>query len=80
MADSGETARQATRAIVIVPVLPYRFADGGRQDDRKSPAFHREFQRSDEARLEEANGLARAIDLDIVHSGIVQVSAPRPAT
>lgn len=33
-----------------------------------------------EARLAEAVGLARAIDLDIVHSEVVPVSRPRPAT
>lgn len=80
IAGDGDTAREATRALVIVPVLPHRFADGGKQEDHKTPAYYREFQRSDEARLEEAKGLARAIDLDIVHSDIVQVSAPRPAT
>lgn len=80
VAGDGDTAREATRALVIVPVLPHRFADGGKQEDHKTPAYYREFQRSDDARLEEAKGLARAIDLDIVHSDIVQVSAPRPAT
>ncbi|MEP7455527.1 GTPase HflX [Phyllobacterium sp. SB3] len=80
MVGDDDTAREATRALVIVPVLPNRFADGGRQEDHKAPTYYREFQRSDEARLEEAKGLARAIDLDIVHSDIVQVSAPRPAT
>lgn len=79
-AGNGDTAREPTRALVIVPVLPHRFAEGGKSEDHKAPKFHREFQRSDEARLEEAKGLARAIDLDIVHSDIVQVSAPRPAT
>ncbi|HMF67142.1 MAG TPA: GTPase HflX, partial [Phyllobacterium sp.] len=80
MADNGETAREATRAVVIVPVLPQRFTDGGKSDENSRPKYQREFQRSDEARLEEAEGLALAIDLDIVHSDIVQVSAPRPAT
>jgi GTP-binding protein HflX len=80
IADNGETAREATRAVVIVPVLPQRFIDGGRSDENNRPKYQREFQRSDDARLEEAEGLARAIDLDIVHSDIVQVSAPRPAT
>ncbi len=79
-ADNGGTAREATRAVVIVPVLPQRFADGGKTDENNRSKFQHEFQRSDDARLEEAEGLARAIDLDIVHSDIVQVSAPRPAT
>jgi len=36
--------------------------------------------RSENARLEEAIGLARAIDLDIVNAELVSVSRPRPAT
>ncbi len=80
-ADNGGTAQEeATRAVVIVPVFAQRFADGGKTDENNRPKFQHEFQRSDDARLEEAEGLARAIDLDIVHSDIVQVSAPRPAT
>jgi GTP-binding protein HflX len=78
---NGETAREPTRAIVVVPVLPQRFTHGGSSAAGGGGSkFQREFQRSDDARLEEAEGLARAIDLDIVHSDIVQVSAPRPAT
>jgi GTPase len=81
LTGNGETAREPTRAIVVVPVLPQRFADGGSSAAGGGGSkFQREFQRSDNARLEEAEGLARAIDLDIVHSDIVQVSAPRPAT
>lgn len=36
--------------------------------------------RSDEARLAEAIGLARAIDLDVVHSAIVPIAQPKPGT
>ncbi|WP_457300940.1 GTPase HflX [Phyllobacterium sp. P5_D12] len=79
IAENGETAREATRAVVIVPILPQHFSNSGNGETNRSQ-FQHEFQRSDEARLEEAEGLARAIDLDIVHSDIVQVSAPRPAT
>ncbi|WP_417020967.1 GTPase HflX [Candidatus Phyllobacterium onerii] len=79
IADNSETAREATRAVVIVPILPQRFSNSGNGETNRSQ-FQHEFQRSDEARLEEAEGLARAIDLNIVHSDIVQVSAPRPAT
>jgi GTP-binding protein HflX len=35
---------------------------------------------SPEARLEEAVGLARAINLDVVQSGVVRIARPRPAT
>ncbi|HEU4476829.1 MAG TPA: GTPase HflX [Methyloceanibacter sp.] len=37
-------------------------------------------ERSSQARLEEAVGLAAAIDLDVVASGVVPVPEPRPAT
>ncbi|MEE8276620.1 MAG: GTPase HflX, partial [Alphaproteobacteria bacterium] len=36
--------------------------------------------RSPEARLEEAVGLARAIDLEVVHGEVIGVARPRPAT
>jgi len=55
------------RAIVIGPYLRARSAAAmeGRAPD---------------ARLEEAVGLARAIDLDVVASGLVTLSQLRPAT
>lgn len=64
-----------TRAAVLVPVLPdkYMQSDG----DDAEPA---RLQRSSEARLEEACGLARAIDLEIVFGEIINVAQPRPAT
>ncbi|XWN29098.1 MAG: GTPase HflX [Devosia sp.] len=58
------TSEPATRALVILPAL------------RGAP----EEARSLEGRLEEAVGLALAIDLDVVQSGIIPVRAPRPAT
>jgi GTP-binding protein HflX len=58
------------RAIVIEPILR-RPPDGG----RAAPAT-----RAPEARLDEAVGLARAIDLNIVDSGIVPLQQIRPAT
>jgi GTP-binding protein HflX len=61
-----------TRAVVIVPVLPRAM----RGDDEARP--HPE--RSPEARLEEAVGLTRAIDLDPVNTAVVVVNDPRPAT
>ncbi len=60
------------RAVVVVPILPA----GRGEDDRNRPRP----TRSAEARLEEAVGLAQAIDLDIVHSAAVTVTEPRPAT
>nr|WP_202801815.1 GTPase HflX [Rhodovulum sp. PH10] len=41
---------------------------------------HEADTRSPEARLDEATGLARAIDLDVVESGIVLLGAVRPST
>jgi len=57
------------RAIVIGPYLRERQTAG------KSTAA-----RSQTARLDEAVGLARAIDLDVVEQGLVAVTAIRPAT
>jgi len=64
----------ATRAVVVVPVLSRSQHEGRGEAD----AF--QSSRLPGARLEEALGLARAIDLDIVHSEIVNVAQPRPAT
>ncbi|WP_428979113.1 GTPase HflX [Hansschlegelia plantiphila] len=55
-----------TRALVVTPVL------GGRH----APAL----ARGNDARLEEAVGLALAIDLDVVASKLVTLSEIRPAT
>jgi GTPase len=59
------------RAIVIEPHLRER-ARGGSRALRS--------QRSSEAKLDEAVGLAHAIDLDVVSSGIVPLAGIRPAT
>jgi GTP-binding protein HflX len=61
------------RAIVIGPYrrrAPARPSPGQRMDSERGPA----------ARLEEAIGLARAIDLDVVEVGIVPINEIRPAT
>lgn len=60
------------RAIVIEPWLKKPPPRGG----SRSPAD----ARTPEARLEEAVGLARAIDLTVVESGLVTLSEIRPAT
>ncbi|WP_246658715.1 GTPase HflX [Mesorhizobium sp. J18] len=60
-----------------MPVL----ARAGRNEAEEGTAGIRpRFSRSPEARLEEAVGLADAIDLHTIHSGIVSVNDPRPAT
>ncbi len=68
--EEGGTGGVTARAVVIAPVLARESRAG--QADGKS--------RSPEARLEEAIGLALAIDLEPVHTAIVQVQAPRAAT
>jgi GTP-binding protein HflX len=62
------------RALVLVPVLKQAKAQPLPEGAPPAP------NRSNEARLEEAIGLARAIDLTIVQGLIVTVSQPRPAT
>ena len=67
--------KSGARAVVIVPLL-------GRQHMREDDASQTRprLQRAADARLEEAIGLSRAIDLDIVHSALVTVNDPRPST
>ena len=63
---------KSARAIVIVPVLTRH----GRREEGDEASS----SRTPEARLEEAVGLADAIDLDVVHAELVTINAPRPAT
>jgi GTP-binding protein HflX len=60
------------RALVVGPYLRERAA--GRHDPERGDA------RAPAARLDEAVGLARAIDLEVVNSGIAMLSELRPAT
>ncbi|TRC71152.1 GTPase HflX [Mesorhizobium sp. WSM4307] len=69
----GTEAMGPTRAVVIVPVLA-RQPRG--DDDTNRPRL----TRSADARHDEAVGLARAINLDPVHTAVVTVNDPRPAT
>jgi GTPase len=62
-----------TRAIVLTP-----FRRGGAVPARGARAG--EAVRSPEARLEEAVGLGRAIDLDVVQAGLVPLSETKPGT
>jgi GTP-binding protein HflX len=68
------TARRQGRvkAAVLLPVLGTKRGKGARAANVSD--------RSPQARLEEAAGLAAAIRLDVVARGIVPVPAPRPAT
>lgn len=69
---AGEANTVRTRAVVVVPVLARPVAT----DETARPRL----TRSPKARHEEAIGLARAIDLDPVHSLVVSVNDPRPGT
>jgi GTP-binding protein HflX len=66
------TGGETGRAIVIEPWVKRPPSRGGplRESDVRSP----------EARLAEAAGLARAIDLNVVQEGLVTLSTIRPAT
>ena len=70
--DADEAKAAPTRVIVVVPVLARAAAtdEAGRPQATRAPS----------ARHDEAVGLARAIDLEPVHSLVVTVSDPRPAT
>lgn len=71
--DRLHGAGASGRAIVIGPYLrPRETASDG--------ARGRAGERAPAARLEEAAGLARAIDLDVVEAGTVMLSQIRPAT
>jgi GTPase len=69
-AGAGETgsASATGRALVIEPIL------------RRSATHTAAGERSAAAKLDEAVGLARAIDLEVEQSGIVMLNALRPAT
>jgi len=64
--QTGETGR----AIVIEPWIKQTTRVGRAEPDARTP----------QARLEEAAGLARAIDLNVVEQGLVTLNAVRPAT
>ncbi len=68
-----EKHRDDMRAVVLVPVLKQR-------DTRDTAATPAAAGRSVEAKLEEAKGLALAIDLEVTQGLIVAVNQPRPAT
>lgn len=70
--DTGvDRLPQRFRAMILEPVVQLRSENS--QTDLRS-------NRSPEARLDEAIGLSAAINLDIVHSGVVRINNPKPAT
>ena len=66
------------RAVVFVPILETKLGAQPRDGARERTAGISD--RTPQARLEEAVGLATAIDLDVRASGVVSVSQPKPAT
>jgi GTP-binding protein HflX len=74
-ADRPRSAKvqETGRVIVIGPYLRMRRTDADTQTDSHA-------SRDFEARLEEAEGLARAIDLEVADSLIAPISQIRPAT
>ena len=75
--DPEKTIAAGTRTLVIGPYLTKRAAaQREARAEKDAPVNLREPQ----ARLEEAVGLAAAIDLDVVTASIVSIAAPRPAT
>ncbi|WP_244598273.1 GTPase HflX [Pseudohoeflea suaedae] len=69
--DGVDVTPEETRAIVLVPVIKTRTAED---------AAESLVARSDNARLEEAVGLTRAIDLEIAKALVVPVPKPQPGT
>lgn len=72
--DEPPRPKGRVRALVFVPLLAKKRQQGA------VAAKSKPLQRSPQARLEEAVGLAAAIDLDVRASGVVPVAEPRPAT
>jgi GTP-binding protein HflX len=72
---SAARSQGRVSAVVLAPVLDKKHGKGAR-----APATRDASERSPQARLEEAVGLAAAIDLDVKASGLVPVPNPRPAT
>lgn len=72
--NNGSRTLPVTKAVVVVPVVTTQL----RRHDKDATTRHSPL--SPQARLEEAVGLAEAIDLEIVHRDVFNISTPRPAT
>jgi GTP-binding protein HflX len=72
---SLERRQRHVKAVVLLPVLGKARGKGAVGGRGRTVS-----DRTPQARLEEAAGLAAAIDLDVVASGLVTVPSPRPAT
>jgi GTP-binding protein HflX len=75
-ASAPQGAGVTARALVLVPVAPRGRRVAAVADGRRNlPPLH-----AAEDRLAEAVGLARAIDLDVRHPGLIPLPTVRPAT
>ena len=70
-----ERLEERVKVVVLLPVLGKKRGKGARVAPGRKPS-----ERSPQARIVEAAGLAAAIDLDVAASGVVAVPTPRPAT
>jgi GTP-binding protein HflX len=78
-----EPRRRDTRADRLSPAVPSSTTGRALVVEpwlRRAPGRIASAERTPEAKLDEAVGLARAIDLDVEQSGIVMLNALRPAT
>jgi GTP-binding protein HflX len=76
LAEPEKDVASGTRTLVVGPYLSRRRPGGG----RPGAAAERPNQRPVESRLEEAAGLAAAIDLHVVDTLLAPLAAIRPAT
>ncbi len=74
--SSGPGYGERTRALVIGPYL----AERERRDADRTTRRRVSHERSQEARIEEARGLAEAIDVEVVAAKFASLSQIRPAT
>jgi GTPase len=74
-AVSRARPQRGVKAIVLLPVLDKKRGKGAQTARLRAVS-----DRTPQARLEEAAGLAAAIELDVVANGLVPVPSPRPAT
>jgi len=74
LAEPEKEVAAGTKTLVIGPYLTRRRRTGPNGDGEESNP------RPSEARLDEASGLAAAIDLSIVRSILTPLASPRPAT
>jgi len=74
------TRKDPTRAIVLHPVLRDPSVSTTQRSAVQTAALANADLMPPDARLEEAVGLAQAIDLDVVQSGAVRLARPRPST